>query len=1233
MKPKLIFLFMTLLSFNAFCQNPIWIFAPKYYSNISGTISNLPSGPNPSIDYAGQEAKCSSNAIADEEGNLRLFVVDGNVYDGSGYLLGNMFYGGKDNKGRSETAIVTNPNNCNEVYIFAAGRDYSNSTSPDQMTYTVVDFSQTSSTNPTRVGEVYPSVLMPYTPAPQGKEGNVFFAVSKKLSDNSHFIFVSTPTDVRKFKLDANGITYVNSMSMPGGFGQMFVRGEMELYESSNPSADGYKYRIAVPYAREAYSSQYGSTIQTFHSVYTANLDNSGNVISGTVNIYDYLLTAERPFIRGLEFDKTGKFLFIVHNPTALYTSTIDYVNYDVADDNFPLLLAGDSDFKDSQLEFGKINGQEGLYLINSTKIGRLSIQYNTNPNLSVVSLNANYLNQGIPASYMGTENIWTDYADFKSYLLPDQIDGLDYSDFNFQYYDKLSFSAVTNATWTSTTNPLNNGTANYAYIKDELRIPKGKTVTISGMTIHFAPNARLVIENGDGTLQGGKLTLTNGTKLTSDARCGSNTWFGTEVWGNSSIAQGSLTNSQQGRLIISGTLTKPVVIENAINAVAARATSPINNANISGKYGGVIQATNAIFLNNQNDAIVTNYISGSTNNLSKFVNCTFKTNSAFNIFGLPLGNHIYLNAIQGVSITGSDFINEDFNNFSIDKQGIGINGINANYFVDKRCSLAQIPCTPDDPNTFTNLTYGIYNLSFSSTATFRSDGNLYNNNAIGIFVYGTTAPTIVRNTFKIREILSSNPIINQTSGLYMLGSTGYKIEENSFEELDNPLIINFNGNSFGIVVRNSGTADNFIYRNTFKNLKIGGQSESTNGSVQVGGNGTGLIWRCNRFNESIYSYDLSVMEGTINYHQGFVIPTTESLARLAAANNKFSLNNEPAAFTHDFFVSQNSTINNINYVHYLNDAFYDLDSYTTNRIAISNAQFNGTNLTYNSEEGCPSNFTSGQVYLKINQPESENLTTQSTLILDDLFIQLEKEQYDQNIKNLEIQSKLQEILLDTLLENKNATLEEFLSQYDDEASLKMLAELQIGEKDVESVVNSLQNEKVKFSQDFIDLLKIKAELLKSEDYFSFMNEKENQEFYVKRLSEIAENKEDVLTAHQASIILSFSKPLDLTYHFLEVEEGGEKSMKIPTSNTESKSNLIVYPNPVKNKLAINLALAENEHVSATIFSVLGNTMGTWELSNENNGIDVNHFQGGVYLIHVNNAQGENIQTLRFVKQ
>jgi hypothetical protein len=50
-------------------------------------------------------------------------------------------------------------------------------------------------------------------------------------------------------------------------------------------------------------------------------------------------------------------------------------------------------------------------------------------------------------------------------------------------------------------------------------------------------------------------------------------------------------------------------------------------------------------------------------------------------------------------------------------------------------------------------------------------------------------------------------------------------------------------------------------------------------------------------------------------------------------------------------------------------------------------------------------------------------------------------------------------------------------------------------------------------------------------------------------------------------------------------------------------------------------------------FDFVGVTLGSRQLRNENNRIDVNHFQGGVYLIQVTNAPGENIQTLRFVQQ
>jgi hypothetical protein len=79
-------------------------------------------------------------------------------------------------------------------------------------------------------------------------------------------------------------------------------------------------------------------------------------------------------------------------------------------------------------------------------------------------------------------------------------------------------------------------------------------------------------------------------------------------------------------------------------------------------------------------------------------------------------------------------------------------------------------------------------------------------------------------------------------------------------------------------------------------------------------------------------------------------------------------------------------------------------------------------------------------------------------------------------------------------------------------------------------------------------------------------------------------------------------------------------------------NKLVVYPNPVNNKLSINLNLTENEMVSARIFSVLGTEFGNWELTNKTNSIDVNPLQSGVYLIQLVNQQGENIQTLRFVK-
>lgn len=183
------------------------------------------------------------------------------------------------------------------------------------------------------------------------------------------------------------------------------------------------------------------------------------------------------------------------------------------------------------------------------------------------------------------------------------------------------------------------------------------------------------------------------------------------------------------------------------------------------------------------------------------------------------------------------------------------------------------------------------------------------------------------------------------------------------------------------------------------------------------------------------------------------------------------------------------------------------------------------------------------------------------------------------------------------------------MAQGDDEKTKEFLNTLEFTEeyKLYASILMKLRTE-----ENLDEIVKNDATLSADLDYLSSQTKDEETAIFAKTLSEIVYREK-------------------FYYEFLPI--AGEKSMKIQTSSQDSKINLIVYPNPVKSKLSINLALAENEQVSATIFSVLGNTMGTWQLSNENNGIDVNHFQGGVYLIHVKNAQGENIQTLRFVKQ
>jgi hypothetical protein len=227
---------------------------------------------------------------------------------------------------------------------------------------------------------------------------------------------------------------------------------------------------------------------------------------------------------------------------------------------------------------------------------------------------------------------------------------------------------------------------------------------------------------------------------------------------------------------------------------------------------------------------------------------------------------------------------------------------------------------------------------------TFAVDRSVFTNNYKGIYVTGVASQVIQRNRFEVRK----NALLPFASniGLHMINSTGYKVTENHFEEhAEGPT----HGTTIGILVDNSGVEGNLIYKNTFENLKIGGQSQNINSEPYVSvlkPNNIGLVWKCNNF-QNIGRADLGVSSGRIAYQQGHILSATNPLATKAAAGNIFSHSgNNP---TNDFWA--NPGVLDFNYAHHNNDFTTPYDY--TSEIITPQIQTNGEILY--SSASCPS--------------------------------------------------------------------------------------------------------------------------------------------------------------------------------------------------------------------------------------------------------------------------------------
>lgn len=885
-------------------QNNIWSLPNKYYD--FGSVNTLPNSPILGQDYKGEQAQHVHNAMQDANGNLLFFVVDGKVFDKDGYLIDEMYNNSFGYiPGGQEICIVPDPGNCQRYYIFSSSQG--NFSRPF---YSILDLSLPNIWTPGRFGGlVYNGEntfnLSSLLPSSTWFRRRMGYAASKLRPDNSRFVFLHDGIDrIYRLKITPSGLIYDNYIINAGGTESQEQRAEVELVD-----LPGGNYRIAC----SSTNTNIGNNIS--HNIFYADLDANGNLIPGTDNLhYFYAIGNNKANVYGLEFSPNGNFLYVTHKTNPQHPNPIEYI--DVATNTaIPLSVTNQNDFQFTQIELGK-DGK--IYFATNNRLATLSNPNTPNP--------ANWVNSAVPVSYYQTFDYATPTPVY-SYTLPDQIDGMNYTTHFFAniqccitntFFNAQIFTAPANATWTpgTTTNPFAS-TSGIVLIEKELIIPAGKTVTIQNMTFKFAPGAKVVIERGTGALPGGKLVLDN-TTFTADDRCDSTAmWLGVQVYGHSNQNQTPYSTSQQGWFI----MNNGSVIEHALKGASAVKINsspnyPYNFTSYDFNYtGGIIQATNSYFKNNRQDIEFRRYVApNNVNNQSRFTNCEFTTNGPLNNPNYYPVYHVFMHDVVGIGFYGNDFKNLTPSLYNFAQRGWGIYSVDAHYFVNARCISMTFPCNSFDPNVFQDLYFGIRALSGNGLRTVKADRNKFINNFFGVYLGGPDFATFTRNDFEVFRSASPNPTF-QTYGMYLNGCTGYKVEENTFTEFNDPNAA-APGNTYGIIVNNSGTSDNEIYKNQFHNIKIGGQSQGTNASPMVYNpypNNVGLRWKCNTFYDDLFQADLAVTSGQIAYQQGFCYPSINPLSMVTPAGNKFS----HSTFDPQNDIAANNVVLPFNYAHH----------------------------------------------------------------------------------------------------------------------------------------------------------------------------------------------------------------------------------------------------------------------------------------------------------------------------
>lgn len=838
---KLLLTLLVLLTYNwCVAQNKLWSLPDQQMDFGGGTpsFSQLPQ-PGCTDCYDGHIPEFSHNIMYDAYGDLLFFIIDGDVYDNEGYMIGNgivnhpstSFYGLPP--GHTEYIVVPVPEECDRWYLIGADTR----ANEPELFYCILDLSQSNEIHPNRFGLIDYSnynVSIPNLHTTFDKCRMLQLSVSEEQPDGTYFLYVGTCNYLDKFIINNStiGLTHEWVQGLPTGVYGFTLRSEMELVRK----ADG-TYLLAFP---NFYEDPGLPTGHNWHLL-LHELDNNGDFV------FQHVLAMQGPtdLIKGIEFSPDGEFLYFTCGEAPyirfLDTDDLSAGQFDL-NDPINITVPNPIDFKDSQIELGR-DGK--LYFLAQDRMAQLE-----NPNDPGGT--ATWVDDAFPLetfNFVKTIGDYTTVADIGLRLLTDQIDGQDLDNLInnpsleccavYQTFNAFGYTATANEIWEPGNNPFGNTT-------DDVRIMAGEqltidaTVTIRDMVFRFDENAQAIVQ------QGAKLTLDNTTFTSLD--CGDELWRGIQVWGDPlTTNQLPYISSNTGYLSVINNSE----VSNALNAVLLIREDQSYDA-LTEEYsytydwnytGGLAQAQHSNFYNNWRDFNFQRY---DHNNISYVRECTLETNKFIPtpppivpFTFSPVFAHVLMNEIDGVGIYDNDIINTVPGLYSDDKRGIGIRSIDAKYRVSYSCDVVPpfgSPCPEADRNgnTFQNLYYGIRGESIDPFNNVEVKYNDFIDNSHGIMLTGMDAAVVVNNNFAIDNTGFSY-------GMYMHSCDMYAIENNNF-------YTNSTGD-FGLIIMNSnegGTSNavNEVYNNTFTGLERGNVSFGWN--KETGDINSGLTYQCN---------------------------------------------------------------------------------------------------------------------------------------------------------------------------------------------------------------------------------------------------------------------------------------------------------------------------------------------------------------------------------------------------